>query len=155
MRLKLCILSLLALGLSGCALPPAVVIASYVLDAGSYATTGKSTTDHALSWVFQEDCALMGVFSGDVCHPEESYAMADAGVLEPLPAPGTPTALSALVTSPQDLPSLAAFQPGDPALQPLLAEGTRARSAMLGGAYFLSDGLALDPQSGQVASATP
>lgn len=55
--------------LAGCGLPPAVVIASYAIDGVSYLTTGKSVTDHALSAVAQQDCALHRVItdSGNVC----------------------------------------------------------------------------------------
>lgn len=48
----------LMFGLSGCALPTAVTIASFAADGVSYIATGKSTTDHALSVIAQEDCAM-------------------------------------------------------------------------------------------------
>lgn len=44
--------------LSGCGLPPAVIVASYAADGVSYLASGKSLTDHALSTVAQRDCAL-------------------------------------------------------------------------------------------------
>jgi len=47
-----------ALSLSGCAIPPAITIASFVINAASYAATGKSVSDHGLSAVVGEDCAL-------------------------------------------------------------------------------------------------
>src|SRR5579863_4868847 len=43
---------------SGCALPPAVVIASYAADGVSYISSGKSLEDHGLSAVMDQDCAL-------------------------------------------------------------------------------------------------
>jgi len=43
--------------LSGCGLPPAVVIASYVADGVSYVVTGKSVTDHGISEATGRDCA--------------------------------------------------------------------------------------------------
>ncbi len=46
------------LGLAGCAMPPAVSIASFALDGISYLATGKSVSDHALSIVTQQDCAM-------------------------------------------------------------------------------------------------
>lgn len=62
---------LLPLFLVGCALPPAVTVASLVADGVSYAITGKSTTDHALSAVARQDCALLRVVSdGAVCDPD-------------------------------------------------------------------------------------
>jgi hypothetical protein len=73
------------LPLSGCLLPPAVSLASLVLDVGSFAVSGKTMTDHGLSVVVQEDCALLRVFDGEVCEPyydfEEDVSLA---ALEPM-----------------------------------------------------------------------
>lgn len=69
--------------LAGCGLPPAVVIASYAIDGVSYVTTGKSVTDHALSAVTQQDCALHRIItdSGNLCSQtlsdDELLALAD------------------------------------------------------------------------------
>lgn len=61
---------LLVLFLSGCALPPAVSVASFVADGVSYVITGKNTTDHAISAVVGQDCALIRVVSEkDICDP--------------------------------------------------------------------------------------
>lgn len=70
--------------LGGCALPPAVAIASYVIDVGSFVATGKTATDHGISAIAQEDCAIMRVFEGQICRDDPDYQLADAGVLEPL-----------------------------------------------------------------------
>ena len=43
---------------SGCALPPALVIASYGADGLSYLSSGKSLEDHGISTVLDKDCAL-------------------------------------------------------------------------------------------------
>jgi hypothetical protein len=57
--------------LAGCALPPAVTVASLVLDGASYVATGKSTTDHAISALADEDCALLRVADGkEICDPD-------------------------------------------------------------------------------------
>jgi hypothetical protein len=62
---------LLALFLSGCALPPAVTVASFVADGVSYVATGKSTTDHAISAVVGEDCALLRTVQDKaICDPD-------------------------------------------------------------------------------------
>ncbi len=45
-------------GLAGCVLPPVVSYASLAMDGISYATTGKSVSDHALSAVTDQDCAV-------------------------------------------------------------------------------------------------
>ncbi len=70
--------------LGGCGLPPAVAIGSYVVDAGSFVTTGKTATDHGISAVADEDCMLMRMLEGPVCQPEAEYQMAEDGVLQPL-----------------------------------------------------------------------
>ena len=60
-----------ALFLTGCAVPPAVSLASLAADGISYLATGKSTTDHAISAVVHEDCALLRVVTDeDVCDPD-------------------------------------------------------------------------------------
>lgn len=82
------VLGALAFQLSGClvALPPAIQLASFAADGISYATTGKSVTDHAISAVTERDCAMTRVLAGeDICMapnpqlamlPEASGAMA-------------------------------------------------------------------------------
>jgi len=62
---------LLVLFLAGCALPPAISVASFVADGVSYAITGKSTTDHAISAVVRQDCALARVVQDQaICDPD-------------------------------------------------------------------------------------
>lgn len=69
--------------LAGCAVPPAVTIASLAVDGFSYAATGKSTTDHALSAITREDCAVLRVLKEEaVCSPEETLV----GMVETPPA---------------------------------------------------------------------
>jgi hypothetical protein len=63
--------------LSGCAVPPIVTAASLAATGVSYATTGKSTTDHAISAVAGEDCALLRVASEKpVCDPDGDVLVA-------------------------------------------------------------------------------
>lgn len=50
---------------SGCAIPPAISIASYVLDGVSYAATGKSVSDHGISMVAGRDCATFRILKGE------------------------------------------------------------------------------------------
>ena len=57
----------LAVLLSGCALPPAFTVASLVADVASYASTGKSVTDHGISMMLQKDCALLRGLEGEIC----------------------------------------------------------------------------------------
>ena len=53
--------------LSGCAVPPAVTVASLALDLASYVETGKTVTDHGISFILQMDCGLLRVFDGPIC----------------------------------------------------------------------------------------
>lgn len=72
-----CSIAIVAFSLSGCALPPAISIASMALDLASYAETGKSVTDHGISLVLQQDCALLRVLEGTICR---DYSDEDPGV---------------------------------------------------------------------------
>jgi len=80
----------LALSLSGCivALPPAVQVASLALDGVSYLTTGKSVTDHAISAVTEQDCAMTRALKGeDICSAEQvEVAARPDGAPAPEPA---------------------------------------------------------------------
>lgn len=51
--------------LSGCGLPPALMIASYAADGVSYVATGKSVSDHGISAVTGRDCAVWRVIKGE------------------------------------------------------------------------------------------
>lgn len=66
---SLVLLSCAAIG--GCGLvPPAVSVASFVADAFSYVVSGKSVSDHGLSMVMQEDCAVLNFVQGEaICAP--------------------------------------------------------------------------------------
>ena len=56
--------------LGGCAVPTAVTIASYAADGASFLSTGRSVTDHGISILMQEDCALFRVVRGKpICRP--------------------------------------------------------------------------------------
>lgn len=71
--------------LGGCALPASVSIASWVIDGVSYLATEKSLTDHGISMVMGEDCALHRIVTDNfnVCYPEidsvTTVAEADSG----------------------------------------------------------------------------
>ncbi len=60
-------LAALTVVLSGCAVPPAITIASLVVDVASYASTGKTVTDHGISMVLRKDCALLRGLEGEIC----------------------------------------------------------------------------------------
>ncbi len=77
---------LLPLFVAGCGLPPAVTIASLVIDAISLAVSEKTVADHALSQITQKDCAMWRGFTGDELCIDEDSAFAIAA------ADGQPTA---------------------------------------------------------------
>lgn len=61
-----------AVFLSGCALPVPFQIASWALDGISMLATQKSVTDHGISLVAQQDCAIWrGVTKGELCREDE------------------------------------------------------------------------------------
>jgi len=72
---------LLPLFLAGCGLPPAVTIASLIIDAVSLAVSEKTVADHAISEIAQKDCAMWRGFTGDeLCIDEDStFAVAADG----------------------------------------------------------------------------
>lgn len=92
---KLSILAGMAMSLSGClvALPPAVQLASLALDGVSYVATGKSVTDHAISAVTAQDCAMLRGLKGETICTDNvvEVAMLPDGT----PAPQAPFAMDA------------------------------------------------------------
>ena len=65
---NICGLSISTLLIAGCALPLPLQVASWALDGLSYVMTEKSMTDHGLSVVAQQDCAVWrGVTEGELC----------------------------------------------------------------------------------------
>ncbi len=85
--------------LSGCALPPIVTVASIAVDVASYGATGKTVSDHGLSFVMQQDCAMLRVFENEkpVCVEEDEATASDESKDADEPA------------------RVRAYRPGDPA----------------------------------------
>lgn len=53
---------------TGCAIPVPLQIASWALDGISYVATKKSMSDHGISLVMSQDCALWrGFTEGEIC----------------------------------------------------------------------------------------
>jgi len=73
--------------LSACGTPVSS-FANMALSSVSYFFTGKTTTDHGLSLVLQEDCEIIRALEGQICRPiGNGYPVADFEVaLEPLEA---------------------------------------------------------------------
>jgi hypothetical protein len=66
------VLAAAAASLAGCGLPPAIALMGYAADGLSYATTGKSTTDHALSAAIDRDCSLLrAAYDEPVCRKSD------------------------------------------------------------------------------------
>jgi hypothetical protein len=119
-----------------------VVIASYAIDVGSFVATGKTATDHAISAVAQQDCAVMRLFEGRLCVDEPDYQLADAGVLEPLSdgAPGQPLVITPLADGNlAALPQMVSLP--DARVQTQLGARSITRDSVLSGATYLVDGL--------------
>ncbi len=75
-------LSVIALG--GCALPVPLQIASWALDGISVLTTQKSVTDHGISMIAQQDCAVWrGVTEGEMCRDLDDSDVLLAGTVAP------------------------------------------------------------------------
>jgi len=102
--------------LSGCVIPPAVSIASYVLDGVSYAATGKSVSDHGISAAAGRDCAMFRILKGqNPCRGEPTEirdpAPIDAGQQATLPT-GEPA--PAIESASADSAAVAAAPPVTP-----------------------------------------
>ena len=79
-------------GLSGCVLPPAVTIASLVANAASYAATGKSISDHGISALAGEDCALWRVAADrEICTARSEAVASPASPPAQAQPPKSPT----------------------------------------------------------------
>jgi len=77
---KLCIL-VVPLFLAGCGLPPAFAIASYAVDGILLLTSGKTSTDHAISLVAQKDCAMWRIIQGrEICTDYEIVEPGEDGI---------------------------------------------------------------------------
>ena len=105
-RLALWALIPVLASLCGCAIPPALTIASLAVNAMSYAATGKSITDHGLSAMVGEDCALWRVVADrKICQENQAEP---AGPAVAKAAPDLPQLASLADTAP-DLPKVPAL----------------------------------------------
>ena len=80
---KIAVILIGANSLSGCivTLPPAIQAASFALDGISFATTGKTVSDHALSAVTEKDCAITRALNGaEIC--SDNAQLAELEMLE-------------------------------------------------------------------------
>jgi hypothetical protein len=75
----------LVLGIAGCALPPAVTIVSFVADGISMASSGKTVTDQAISFLAHKDCRLWRLAQGKSICGSEASVVAVAALPPALP----------------------------------------------------------------------
>lgn len=62
--------------LGGCAVPPALSIASLFADAISFVFTEKSVSDHGISFVARKDCAMWRIVTeGNPCREEDAVIL--------------------------------------------------------------------------------
>ena len=62
----------LSMMLGGCAIPLGVHVAAWALDGISYVATKKSLTDHGLSIVTEQDCAMWRILKQEeICAEKE------------------------------------------------------------------------------------
>ncbi|MFQ5763329.1 MAG: hypothetical protein ACE5GT_00220, partial [Rhodospirillales bacterium] len=81
LRIRLLAAVAAPLVLAGCGMPLGVQIASLFADGVSLLTTEKTLTDHGLSVVAGEDCAVWRSLEGEeICREGEAEAVADAGI---------------------------------------------------------------------------
>lgn len=89
--------------LSGCVMPPIVNFASVALDVVSFMATGKSVSDHALSAVVDEDCAVFRAVTEQnveaVCQAYASEEERQAAI-----APAVTSAFKTVFVEPDKVP---------------------------------------------------
>jgi len=116
------LLVLAPLLLAGCAIPPAISIASYVIDGISYAATGKSVTDHGISAATGRDCATWRLIKGEnPCKgdpterkdpaPVDEGQQATLPSGEPAPMVASASPAGQLTASPSPTPAAAVVSP--------------------------------------------
>ncbi|QCN94080.1 SPOR domain-containing protein [Azospirillum argentinense] len=116
-RLRRGVAAVALVGLGGCAgAPVAMTAASFAVDGMLYVGTNKSSTDHMLSAMLQQDCATFRVLSqGYVCKPVIVPVVRNAESV-PVPLPETDPSPAPVPPPPAPLPmtaevEIAALQP--------------------------------------------
>ncbi len=97
--------------LGGCALPPAVMVASYAIDGVSFIVSGKSITDHAISVALKKDCALIRVVAGRAICVDANDGTSPPVVVAAIPAGDNWTGDAALAPAGEPELELAAMTP--------------------------------------------
>ncbi|MHA7065182.1 SPOR domain-containing protein [Azospirillum argentinense] len=104
-RLRRGVAAVALVGLGGCAgAPVAMTAASFAVDGMLYVGTNKSSTDHMLSAMLQQDCATFRVLSqGYVCKPVIVPVVRNAESV-PVPLPETDPSPAPVPPPPAPLP---------------------------------------------------
>lgn len=99
--------------LGGCG-TPIDSVAQMGLSGVSFFFSGKTTTDHGLSLVLQEDCEILRFMDGPICRSIDEYELADReAVLQPLPQTAEiPTEGYLTAAGPDQAVQLIAVKPG-------------------------------------------
>lgn len=140
------------LALGACALPPAVHVATLIANGFSYIASEKSISDHGLSMIAGEDCALhRGLTGGAVCDDwpaDDDILVAGldgAAASTPAETVGTPAPAATATRPAETAETLAALDlaagPVLPLGETVAAEGEAAdagpaRAAPAGGLYY-------------------
>lgn len=107
----------LPVALTGCAMPLSVRLASYAVDAITYLATEKSTTDHGLSLVMNQDCALLRAIKTDsVCVEYQDEGRIVVAALPP-PLETQPLAQAESEDAGADLAAVVTAAGGDPSIR--------------------------------------
>ena len=158
-----------AVSLSGCGIPPVVSLATLALDLASYGSTGKTMTDHGISMVLREDCALLRVLDGPICVEESETGTAERklardddspasrrlahrdddeyranlrGAAQTAEADGLNTLQLSFLADPAMEPGLGTMRLG-PSGEPVLWSASAELSDVLAAADYLGDGVRL------------
>jgi len=127
-----CALLAMPLVLGGCGLPVGVTVASFIADGVSLLTTEKTLTDHGISLVTDEDCALWRSLKGeDICHAEGRGAttVADGGApADPAAADPPASPVSTASAAPVDVAPLGDAAPAAAQSEPLPPPAAAASS---------------------------
>ncbi len=136
--------------LSGCALPPVITIASIAADFASYGATGKTVSDHGLSFVMQQDCSMLRVLDNEkpVCVEEDDAATAATATASNASKDADePARVQAyrpddLADVQEEATRVMAFYPVDP-VDPVYKEDRRKMEAEVDLGYRMSTGVAV------------
>ncbi|MGE5540203.1 MAG: hypothetical protein ACM30I_16425 [Gemmatimonas sp.] len=89
------------LSLEGCAAPAALTVAQVAANGATFATTGKSVSDHAMSAVSGQDCSTFGLIeSGVLCR--DRVAEPEVAVIDAPPPLAQPPARTPLPPRPDN-----------------------------------------------------